>query len=78
VCRELQWSEDEKLCGRNSGSDIFFYENGDLDKVANKVGIPKVASFSLGLGSKPYHVVCYIPGKLHFLISEQISEIFTF
>lgn len=57
------------MCGRNSGSDIFFYENGDLEKVANKVGIPKVASFSLGLGTKPYHVVCYVPGILQISIS---------
>ncbi|XP_065349349.1 eukaryotic translation initiation factor 2A [Cloeon dipterum] len=60
---ELQWSDDEKVCGRNSGSDVFFYENGDLEKVACKVGIPKVASFSLSPSSKPHHVVCYIPGK---------------
>ncbi|XP_059486657.1 eukaryotic translation initiation factor 2A [Neocloeon triangulifer] len=60
---ELQWSDDEKLCGRNSGSDVFFYEDGDLEKVAGKVGIPKVASFSLSPGPKPIHVVCYIPGK---------------
>ncbi|KAF4529450.1 hypothetical protein B566_EDAN014226 [Ephemera danica] len=35
---ELQWSDDEKLCARNSGNDIFFYENGDLETVVTKLG----------------------------------------
>lgn len=57
-----QWSDDEFLCARNVSNEVHFFENANFDTIAKKIFMQKVAYFSLGPGSSPYHVACYVPG----------------
>lgn len=66
--REPQWSSDEKLCGLLIGANVLLYEDNNFDRYVHKISVAKVAKFSIAPGNAPYHVLCYMPGMLVFII----------
>ncbi|XP_076659679.1 eukaryotic translation initiation factor 2A [Halictus rubicundus] len=60
---EPQWSSDEKICGMLVGADVVLYEDANFQKVAHRINVAKVASFSISPTCSPYFILCYMPGK---------------
>ncbi|XP_043254699.1 eukaryotic translation initiation factor 2A [Colletes gigas] len=58
-----QWSSDEKLCGILIGAEVILYEDVNFSKIAHKINVAKVATFSISPSNTPYHILCYMPGK---------------
>ncbi|XP_015439866.1 PREDICTED: eukaryotic translation initiation factor 2A isoform X2 [Dufourea novaeangliae] len=58
-----QWSSDEKICGMIIGADVVLYEDANFQKVAHRINIAKVASFSISPICSTYYILCYMPGK---------------
>ncbi|XP_078034618.1 eukaryotic translation initiation factor 2A [Augochlora pura] len=59
---EPQWSSDEKICGILIGADVVLYEDGNFQKIVNRINTAKVASFSISPICSPYYMICYLPG----------------
>jgi len=57
-----EWSNDEKICGRNVNNELQFYENNNFDAIANKLHLQKVSAFSLAQKATPTSVATYVPG----------------
>lgn len=61
---EPLWTGDESIFSRNSKNDLFFHKSASLDDVEVKYANQRVVSHSLSpAASKPFYVLCYIPGK---------------
>ncbi|KAK0179649.1 hypothetical protein PV327_005384 [Microctonus hyperodae] len=77
---EPQWSSDEKLCGILVNNDVIFYENADFTKITQRINWSKVNKYRISPGNAPYHIVCYMPGKVgqpslaHVFQYPEISE----
>jgi translation initiation factor 2A len=55
-----QFTEDESIALRLSGSEMLFYKNGEMDKFVKKLVIKPLDSFLVSPGSTPY-VLCFVP-----------------
>ncbi|XP_015455664.1 eukaryotic translation initiation factor 2A isoform X3 [Pteropus alecto] len=57
------WSEDETVCARNVNNEVHFFENNNLNTIANKLHLQKINDFMLSPGPQPYKVAVYVPGS---------------
>ncbi|XP_024912947.1 eukaryotic translation initiation factor 2A [Cynoglossus semilaevis] len=57
------WSDDETICVRSVNNELHFYENNDLNTIANKLHMQKVSDFALSPGAQPCKVAVYVPGS---------------
>lgn len=45
------------------GADVVLYEDANFQKVAHRINVAKVASFSISPTCSPYFILCYMPGN---------------
>ena len=65
--REPQWSSDEKICGILVNNDVVLYEAVNFERTAHRINVSKVAKFGIAPGGLPYHILCYMPGKIKII-----------